>query len=190
MIDMNKSTVMTSTESLKGTKTEENLHTALSGESQAYLRYTFFKNAAKEEGYVEISRLFATIAENEKEHAEIWFKYLGGVSDTAKNLETAADGEHFEWSEMYSQFADEAREEGFPELEARFRLVAAIEKDHEGRYSKMLTSLSENTLFTAESDDQAWLCLNCGHIHYGKNPPPLCPTCRHDKGYFKKGTAV
>ncbi|MBO4972286.1 MAG: rubrerythrin family protein [Clostridia bacterium] len=179
-----------SKESLAGTKTEQNLHTALSGESQAHVRYKFFEKKAKEDGYVEISRLFCAISENEKEHAEIWFKYLGGVSDTAENLKVAASGEHFEWSDMYSQFAKEAEEEGFKEISARFRLVAAIERDHEEKYMAKLRSLEENTVFSSENEDESWLCLNCGHIHHGKNPPPICPTCRHDKGYFKKGTEL
>jgi len=179
-----------SKESLSGTKTEQNLHTALSGESQAHVRYKFFEKAAKAEGYVEISKLFCAISENEKEHAEIWFEYLGGTSDTEENLKAAAAGEHFEWSDMYSQFAKEAEEEGFREIAARFRLVGAIERDHEEKYMKKLHEIQTNTVFTSENEDEAWLCLNCGHIHHGKNPPPICPTCRHDKGYFKKGTEL
>lgn len=177
-----------SKESLSGTKTEQNLHTALSGESQAHVRYKFFEKAAKKDGFEEISRLFCTISENEKEHAEIWFKYLGGLSSTEENLKVAANGEHFEWSDMYATFAREAEEEGFHEIAARFKLVAAIEKDHEQKYTARLKAIRENTVFSSENDDEAWICLNCGHIHHGKTPPPLCPTCRHDKGYFKKGT--
>lgn len=176
-----------SKKSLEGSKTEQNLHVALSGETQAYVRYKIFEERAKADGYIEISRLFCSIAENEKEHAEVWFKYLGGADGTEANLKVAADGEHFEWAEMYSQFAKEADEEGFYEIAARFKLIGAIESDHEAKYLAKLKEMQENTIFSSENEDEVWLCLNCGYIHRGKTPPPICPACRHDKGYFKKG---
>ncbi|MBQ8849873.1 MAG: rubrerythrin family protein [Clostridia bacterium] len=171
-------------EALKGTKTEQNLHTALSGESQAYLRYKFFEAAAKKDGYVEIAEVFHETAENEKEHAEIWFKFLGGWSTTEENLNRAKDGEHFEWSTMYSQFADEAREEGFGFLAGLFERVGTIEKMHEERYNDRLSSVREGTVFKADSESAKWICLNCGYVVEGKEPPDFCPTCQHDKGYF------
>jgi rubrerythrin len=173
-----------------GSKTEENLHTALSGESQAYVRYKLFASAAKKDGYVEIENLFKTIAENEKEHAEIWFNYLGGVSTTEDNLNAAAGGEHFEWSEMYAEFAKTAKEEGFTDVAARFSLIANIEKEHEKKYTEKLEAVRNNTVFTAENEYADWICLNCGHIHKGKTPPEVCPACSHPKAYFKKGTSV
>ena len=173
-------------EKLKGTKTEENLHTAMSGESQAYLRYLWFSAKAKKEGYVEISRMFEEIAANEKEHAEIWFQYLGGAGSTEENLNTAAGGEHFEWSEMYAEFAEVAKEEGFAELAARFRLIAGVEKTHEGKYTEKLNDVREDKVFSSEDSNQKWVCLNCGYEHTGKEPPTVCPACVHDKGYFAK----
>jgi len=173
-------------DALKGTKTEQNLHTALSGESQAYLRYKFFEAAAKKEGYVEIADIFCETADNEREHAEIWFKFLGGWGSTEENLNRAKDGEHFEWSTMYAQFADEARDEGFGFLAGLFERVATIEKQHEERYAKYLDDVKNNTVFTSDSDSTKWICLNCGYVVQGKQPPDFCPTCQHEKGYFKK----
>ena len=172
-------------EKLKGTKTEQNLHTALSGESQAYLRYRWFEAKAKNDGYVEISRIFAETAANEKEHAEIWFKFLGGWSTTEDNLNTAAGGEHFEWETMYAQFAEEARQEGFPYLAGLFDKIASVEKAHEARYVDYLNQVREGSSFRSETETK-WICLNCGYVVEGKEPPARCPACQHDKGYFKR----
>lgn len=173
-------------EALKGTKTEQNLHTALSGESQAYLRYKWFEKKAKEDGYVEIADIFAETAGNEMEHAEIWFRQLGGWSSTEKNLDAAAGGEHFEWSTMYAEFEQTAREEGFPALAELFKKVAAIEKMHEERYTGYLNDVKNDKVFTSDSGMTKWICLNCGHVAEGKEPPVICPVCSHNQGYFKK----
>ncbi len=173
-------------ERLRGTKTEENLHTALSGESQAYLRYRYFEEAAKKDGFVEIARIFAETAENEKEHAEIWFKFLGGWSTVADNLEAAAGGEHFEWSTMYSEFAQTAKEEGFDFLAGLFEKIASVEKDHEERYRSYLAKVKAGSLFVSDSAETRWICLNCGYVVTAKEAPVLCPACQHDKGYFQK----
>ena len=173
-------------EKLKGTKTEVNLHTALSGESQAYLRYKWFEAKAKKDGYVEIADIFCETADNEKEHAEIWFNYLGGLGDTERNLDAAANGEHFEWESMYAQFAREAREEGFEPLAKLFERVASIEKMHEARYAKYKNRLANGELFTSSSETTKWICINCGYVVEAKEPPAVCPTCMHPKGYFKK----
>ena len=173
-------------ERLKGTKTEENLHTALSGESQAYVRYKWFGKKAKSDGYVEISDIFKETSKNEREHAEIWFKCLGGLGTTEENLNTAAGGEHFEWATMYSQFAAEAKEEGFYEIAALFERVASIERAHEERYTTQLNKIRSGEMFRSDSDSTSWICLNCGFVVVGKEPPALCPTCSHPKGYFKK----
>ncbi|MEE1116551.1 MAG: rubrerythrin family protein [Clostridia bacterium] len=175
-------------ESLKGTKTEQNLHTALSGESQAYLRYKWFEEKAKADGFVEISQIFAETAGNEKEHAEIWFKYLGGYSSTEKNLNTAAGGEHFEWETMYAEFAREAREEGFETIAFLFDKIASIEKMHEERFVKYLNKVRDGKMFTSESPQPRWICLNCGYVVEGKEPPKFCPACQHPQGYFKEYT--
>lgn len=173
-------------EALKGTKTEQNLHTALSGESQAYLRYKWFEKKAKEDGYVEIADIFAETAGNEKEHAEIWFRHLGGWSSTEKNLDAAAGGEHFEWATMYAEFEQTAREEGFSYLAELFKKVGAIEKMHEERYKQYLSDVKNDKVFTSDSNTTKWICLNCGHVAEGKEPPVICPVCSHDQGYFKK----
>ena len=173
-------------EALKGTKTETNLHTALSGESQAYLRYKWFERKAKDDGFVEISQIFCETADNEKEHAEIWFKCLGGWSSTEINLNSAAGGEHFEWSTMYSQFAKEAREEGFDVIAALFEKVGAVEKTHEERYVDYLNKVRAAQMFTSDSAQTKWICLNCGYIVTAKEPPKICPVCSHSQGYFKK----
>ena len=175
-------------ESLKGTKTETNLHTALSGESQAYLRYKWFEEKAKEDGFVEISRIFAETADNEKEHAEIWFKYLGGWSSTENNLDAAAGGEHFEWSTMYAQFAKEAKEEGFDVIAGLFEKIASVEKAHEERYVSYLDSVRKGEVFTSDSTQTKWICLNCGYVVTAKEPPKICPACSHPQGYFKKNS--
>ena len=172
-------------ESLKGTKTEQNLHTALSGESQAYLRYKWFEKKAKQDGYVEIAQIFCETAENEREHAEIWFKYLGGWSSTEKNLSAAAEGENFEWTSMYAQFAEDARAEGFDFLAGLFERVGSIEKMHEERYRQYHTAVAEGTSFQSENAGQKWICLNCGYVMTGQKPPMICPVCQHPQGYFK-----
>ena len=176
-------------ETLKGTKTEQNLHTALSGESQAHLRYKWFEKKARADGFEEVARLFALTAGNEMEHAEIWFRYLGGTSATERNLEAAAGGEHFEWETMYAQFAREAREEGFPALGALFEKVAAIEKQHEQNYLKAMNALKDGSVFHAEDSATKWICLNCGHVVQGKEPPAICPVCTHPQGYFAREKA-
>ncbi len=172
-------------EKITGTQTEKNLHTALSAESQACLRYKWFERKAKEDGYVEISQLFRDTAENEREHAEIWFKYLGGWSSTERNLEVAAKGENFEWSTMYSEFEETARKEGFPAIADLFARVASIEKQHESYYQAQLQKVQKGTVFTSDSETTKWICLNCGYIFVGKEPPLVCPTCFHPQGYFK-----
>ncbi len=173
-------------ENLAGTETERNLHTALSGESQAYLRYKWFEKKAQKDGYVSISRLFRDIAANEMEHAEIWFRYLGGYSSTERNLEVAASGEHFEWSNMYAEFEQTARREGFDVIADLFSRVAAIEKQHEQSYLKKFEAVKDGKMFVSDSEDTIWLCLNCGHIATGKEPPQVCPTCMHPQGYFER----
>ncbi len=172
-------------EDLKGTKTETNLHTALSGESQAYLRYRWFEEKAKSDGFVEISKIFAETAENEMAHAEIWFKLLGGWSSTEENLNAAAGGEHFEWETMYSQFAKEARDEGFESIALLFDKVASVEKAHEERYVKYLNDVKGGKVFTSDNNQTKWICLNCGYVAVGKEPPKICPACAHPQGYFK-----
>ncbi len=175
-------------ENLAGTKTEQNLHTALSGESQAYLRYKWFEECAKNDGYVEISQIFCETANNEKEHAEIWFRLLGGASSTSENLGRAAGGEHFEWESMYAQFATEAKEEGFDVIASLFERVASVEKMHEERYLRYKEQLDGGQIFHSQSSTTKWICLNCGYIVEGEAPPPVCPTCSHPQGYFKKYT--
>lgn len=173
-------------EALKGTKTEQNLHTALSGEAQAHLRYKWFEKKAKADGFVAIAKLFEETAGNEKEHAEIWFRYLGGYSSTERNLDAAAGGEHFEWETMYAQFAEEADAEGFDAIAALFRKVASIEKQHEENYRKALGEVRGNQVFSAPDATQKWICLNCGYVIEGKEPPTFCPVCAHPQGYFDK----
>ena len=173
-------------EKLAGSETEKNLHTALSGESQAYLRYKWFEKKAKQDGYVEVAQIFCETAENEKEHAEIWFKYLGGWSSTENNLATAAAGENFEWTSMYAQFAEDARAEGFPFLAGLFERVGSIEKMHEERYEQYRETVKNGESFQSENAQQKWICLNCGYVMTGKEPPLMCPVCQHPQGYFKK----
>lgn len=173
-------------ENIVGTETEKNLHTALSGESQAYLRYKWFEKKAKADGYVAISELFRDTAANEMEHAEIWFRYLGGWSGTERNLEVGASGENFEWSTMYADFEKTARAEGFDAIADLFSRVASIEKQHEENYRKALTELKNGEVFTSTDASQKWICINCGYVVTGKEPPQICPTCSHPQGYFKK----
>ena len=169
---------------LKGTKTEQNLWTAFAGESQARNKYTYYASVAKKEGYVQISKLFEETANNEKEHAKIWFKLLKGIGTTAENLKHAAEGENYEWTDMYATFAKEAREEGFVEIAVLFESVAKIEKEHEARYRKLLSNIETGAVFSREGD-AVWQCANCGHIHVGSKAPELCPVCAHPKAYFE-----
>ena len=167
-----------------GTQTEKNLEAAFAGESQARNKYTYFASAAKKEGFEQISAIFQATADNEKEHAKMWFKELAGIGDTAANLEAAADGENFEWTDMYVGFAKTAEEEGFPELAEKFRLVAAIEKRHEERYRALLANVKSGQVFE-KSTVKVWECRNCGHIVVGTKAPEICPTCAHPQSYFE-----
>jgi rubrerythrin len=167
-----------------GTQTEKNLQAAFAGESEARNKYTYFANRAKKEGFEQISALFLKTADNEKEHAEMWFKELDGIGDTAANLASAAAGENYEWTDMYDGFAKTAEEEGFPELAAKFRLVAAIEKHHEERYRALLKNVETAQVF-AKSEVKVWECRNCGHIMVGTQAPAVCPTCNHSQSYFE-----
>lgn len=169
---------------LKGSKTEKNLMTAFAGESQARNKYTYFASVAKKEGYEQISALFAKTADNEKEHAKMWFKALGGLGNTAQNLLQAAEGENYEWTDMYAVFAKEAEEEGFTELAAQFRAVAAIEKAHEERYRALLKNVEMNAVFE-KAGETMWECRNCGHLVMGKKAPEVCPVCAHPQSYFE-----
>ena len=168
----------------EGTKTEKNLEAAFAGESQARNKYTYFASVAKKEGYEQISSLFLKTAENEKEHAKMWFKELNGIGDTAENLCAAAAGENYEWTDMYDGFAKTAEEEGFHDLAAKFRLVAAIEKSHEERYRALLKNVKTAEVF-AKSEVKVWECRNCGHIVVGKKAPEVCPTCNNPQSYFE-----
>ena len=169
---------------LKGSKTEKNLMTAFAGESQARNKYTYFASVAKKEGYEQISEIFLKTADNEKEHAKMWFKALGELGDTAKNLAAAADGENYEWTDMYDSFAKDAEEEGFVELAAKFRAVAAIEKSHEERYRKLLNNVQMQEVFK-KAEMKMWECRNCGHLVMGTAAPKVCPVCAHPQAYFE-----
>ena len=171
---------------LKGSKTEKNLQTAFAGESQARNKYTYFASKAKKEGYVQIANIFEETANNEKEHAKIWFKLLNGgeVGSTAENLLAAAEGENYEWTDMYAQFAKEAKEEGFDRISYLFEAVGRIEKEHEERYRKLLERVNGDIVFSRDGDT-IWQCSNCGHIVIGKKAPELCPVCAHPKAYFQ-----
>ena len=169
---------------LKGTKTEQNLLAAFAGESQARNKYTYFASAAKKEGYEQISALFTKTAENEKEHAKMWFKLLGGLGNTAQNLADAAAGENYEWTDMYATFAKEADEEGFHDIAEKFRAVAEIEKSHEERYRKLLANVEMQQVFE-KGEMTMWECRNCGHLVMGKKAPEVCPVCAHPQSYFE-----
>ena len=172
-------------ENLKGTKTEANLQTAFAGESMARNKYTFYASKAKKDGYVQIADLFLETANNEKEHAKMWFKLLNdGIGDTAANLKDAAAGENYEWTDMYADFAKTAREEGFDKIAVLFEKVGEIEKEHEQRYLKLLDNV-ENGLVFSKDGDTIWQCSNCGHLHIGKKAPEVCPVCNHPKAYFQ-----
>lgn len=170
---------------LKGTKTEENLKTAFAGESEARNKYTYFASKAKKDGYVQIASIFEETAANEKEHAKIWFKLLNdGIGSTIDNLKAAAEGENYEWTDMYDRFAKEAREEGFEEIAKLFEGVGAIEKEHEERYRKLLANIEGDLVFSKDGD-VIWQCSNCGHIVVGKKAPEVCPVCNHPQSYFQ-----
>ena len=167
-----------------GTQSEKNLMTAFAGESEARNKYTFFASVAKKQGFEQIAALFLKTADNEKEHAKLWFKELNGIGDTADNLKAAAAGENYEWTDMYDSFAKTAEEEGFPELAARFRLVGAIEKHHEERYRALLRNVETAKVFE-KSEVKVWECRNCAHIVVGTKAPDVCPTCNHPQSYFE-----
>ncbi len=169
---------------LKGTKTERNLWEAFAGESQARNKYTYFASVAKKEGYEQIAALFQKTADNEKEHAKMWFKALGELGDTAANLKAAAEGENYEWTDMYDRFAKDAEEEGFHRLAAQFRMVGAIEKAHEERYLALLKNVEMQQVFE-KSEETMWECRNCGHLVIGKKAPKVCPVCEHAQSYFE-----
>ena len=171
---------------LKGTKTEKNLQEAFAGESMARNKYTYFASKARKDGYEQIAAIFEETAHNEKEHAKLWFKLLNGgeISDTMDNLRDAAEGENFEWTDMYSRMADEAEEEGFPEIAFPFRAVAAIERHHEERYRRLLKNIEDGIVFSRDSD-MIWICRNCGHIVVGKKAPEICPVCKHSRSFFE-----
>ncbi len=175
-----------STPELKGTKTEANLQTAFAGESQARNKYTYYASKAKKDGYVQISKIFEETAANEKEHAEIWFKLLhnGQIPSTEENLLDAANGENYEWTDMYAGFAKTAREEGFEKIAVLFEMVGKIEKEHEERYRKLLSNVQNGLVFSRDGD-MVWQCSNCGHIVIGKKAPEICPVCEHARSYFQ-----
>ncbi|MBE6801820.1 MAG: rubrerythrin family protein [Ruminococcaceae bacterium] len=169
---------------LKGSKTEQNLRAAFSGESEARNKYTYFASVAKKEGYQQIAAIFEQTANNEKEHAKMWFKELQGIGTTADNLLSAAEGENYEWTDMYKTFADEAEEEGFTEIAKRFRMVAEIEKSHEERYRALLNNVEMQAVFE-KAEETMWECRNCGHLVMGKKAPEVCPVCKHPQSYFE-----
>lgn len=169
---------------LKGSKTEANLMAAFGGESQARNKYTFYAGVAKSEGYEQIAAFFQKTADNEKEHAEIWFKALEGIGDTSANLLAGIAGENYEWTVMYDQFAKDAEEEGFMELAAKFRMVGAVEKSHEERYQRLLENIRSGKVFSKEGEVM-WECRNCGHLHFGREAPQLCPVCEHLQSFFQ-----
>ena len=172
---------------LKGSKTEKNLQAAFAGESQARNKYTYFASKAKKEGYEQIAAIFEETAGNEKEHAKMWFKYLEGgeIKDTISNLNAAADGENYEWTDMYDEFARVAEEEGFSEIAAKFRMVGEIEKHHEERFRKLLKNIDDEVVFSSD-EDTIWICRNCGHVVIGKKAPAVCPVCAHPQSYFER----
>ena len=167
-----------------GTQTEKNLHEAFAGESQARNKYTYFASVAKKEGFEQIASIFLQTADNEKEHAKMWFKALGELGDTAKNLASAADGENYEWTDMYERFAKDAEEEGFSELAEKFRAVGKIEKAHEERYRALLNNIEMQKVFE-KSEETIWECRNCGHLVIGKKAPDVCPVCNHPQSFFE-----
>ena len=185
-INLTNNTEFFNMKELKGTKTEANLQIAFAGESQARNKYSYYASKAKKDGYVQIAAIFEETANNEKEHAKMWFKLLhgGAVPSTEENLLDAAEGENYEWTDMYATMAKEAREEGFDEIAAALEGVAAIEKEHEERYRKLLSNVKEKLVFSRDGDC-VWQCTNCGHIHIGKQAPEVCPVCAHPQAYFQ-----
>lgn len=171
---------------LKGSKTEANLMAAFAGESMARNKYTYYASKAKKEGYQQIAAIFEETAANEKEHAKMWFKELGGINDTISNLKAAASGENEEWTQMYARMAAEAREEGFDRIANLFEGVAAIEKEHEERYLKLLANIENDMVFKTGDDQTVWVCRNCGHVSVGKDAPEVCPVCAHPQAYFER----
>ncbi|MCL2177786.1 MAG: rubrerythrin family protein [Firmicutes bacterium] len=171
-------------EQLKGTKTEQNLHEAFAGQSMARNKYWYFASVAKKEGYEQIAEIFTKTAENEKEHAKMWFKFLGGIGNTLENLKAAAKGENYEWTDMYARMEKEARADGFEEIANLFKQVGAIEKAHEERYLELIKQVEKGTVFQ-RTKEVIWECRNCHHLQKGKEPPALCPTCFHPKAYFE-----
>lgn len=169
---------------LKGSRTELNLIAAFAGESEARNKYTYYASKARKDGYIQIANLFEETAANEREHAKLWFKLLHGIGTTEENLKDAAAGEHYEWTEMYATFAKEAREEGFTRIAAMFEGVAKVEKEHEERYLKLLENVEKGLVFSRDGDT-VWVCVNCGHIHIGKDAPKVCPVCAHEQAYFQ-----
>ena len=169
---------------LKGSRTEANLMAAFAGESQAYTKYTYYASKAKKDGYVQIGSIFEETAGNEKEHAKLWFKALNGIGTTSENLAAAAAGEHEEWTEMYKNFAEEAKAEGFDEIARLFERVAVIEKRHEERYRKLLSNVEKNEVWV-RTGPRRWECRNCGHVYIGEKAPEICPTCKHPKAFFE-----
>ena len=169
---------------LKGSKTEQNLKAAFSGESEARNKYTYFASVAKKEGYEQLAEIFQKTADNEKEHAKMWFKLLNGIGNTEANLKSAAEGENYEWTDMYDRFAKEAEEEGFTKLAYQFREVAKIEKSHEERYRKLLSNVEMQEVF-AKAEETMWECRNCGHLVMGKKAPGMCPVCAHPQSFFE-----
>lgn len=171
---------------LKGTKTEKNLKEAFAGESQARNKYTYFASKARKDGFEQIAAIFEETAQNEKEHAKLWYKLLNGgeISDTMANLRDAAEGENYEWTDMYDRMAQEAEEEGFTAIAAKFRMVAAIERHHEERYRRLLANIEEGIVFSRD-DDRIWVCRNCGHVVIGKKAPKACPVCAHPQSFFE-----
>lgn len=169
---------------LQGTKTEKNLHDAFAGESMARNKYSYFASVAKKEGFVQISKYFEETANNERAHAKIWFKLLKGIGDTAQNLQSCVDGEHYEWTDMYVGFAETAREEGFPEIAKLFEGVAAIEKHHEERYQRLLDNVKDGAVFKKDGKKQ-WICNVCGHVHEGEEAPKACIVCGHPQAHFE-----
>ena len=169
---------------LKGSKTEKNLQTAFAGESQARNKYTYFASKARKDGFNQIAAIFEETADNEKEHAKMWFKLLDGIGSTAENLKAAAEGENYEWTDMYADFAKTAKAEGFDDIAALFEKVAKIEKSHEERYLKLLKNIEDKKVFSKDGD-AIWGCRNCGHIFVGKSAPEICPVCSHPKAYFE-----
>ncbi len=174
---------------IAGTQTEKNLYTALGGEAQATLKYRWYAEHAERAGYAAIAALFSETADNENEHAEVWFKLLGGTGEVSANLEAAAGGEHYEWSTMYDGFAEIAEKEGFPEIAAKFRMTADVERRHEQRYLTAKQSLDDGSVFSSADVNTVWVCIACGYLYTGKEPPKVCPLCWSDRGHFKQQEA-